>query len=98
MWVYFSYFSPKVQVILTGNSASQDKDFINYLYLKGEVEVDPPDCQQELQICLAEIKNLEIKGKLNEICRDIKRAEQEKNQKKINQLTQEFNKLSQELV
>jgi len=95
---YFPYFSSKIQVILTGNTPAEDKDFINYLFLKGEVEGDSPDCQQELKICLAEIKNLEIKGKLNEICQDIKKAEEEKNQKKINSLTQEFNKLSHELI
>jgi len=96
---YFPYFSPKIQVILTGNSLPEDADFVNYLSLKSEVEEGSSiDCQQELKVCLAEIKNLEIKNKLNEICQEIKKAEEDKNQEKISQLTEEFNKLSHELI
>jgi len=96
---YFPYFSPKIQVILTGNSLPEDADFVNYLCLKSEVEEGSSiDCQQELKVCLAEIKNLEIKNKLNEICQEIKKAEEDKNQEKISQLTEEFNKLSHELI
>ena len=95
---HFSYFSQRVRVVLTGSPPPEDADFVNYLSLRGEIEEESFDCQQEIKTCLAEIKNLEIKSKLNEICQDIKRAEEEKNQKKINSLTQEFNKLSQELI
>jgi len=95
---YFPYFSSRTQIILTGKYLPEDADFVNYLSLKGDIEEDSFDCQQEIRTCLSEIKNLEIKNKLNEICRDIKKAEKEKDQKKINGLAQEFNKLSGELL
>lgn len=95
---HLHYFSSKIQVILTGNPLPEDTDFVNYLYLKSEVEGEIPDCQQELELCLAELKNLDVRNKLNEICSEIKKAEEEKNQKKINNLMRQFNELSQELT
>ncbi len=95
---YLSYFSSKIQVILTGGSLPEDADFVSYLSLKGEIEEDEVDCQEEIKTCLSEIKNLEIKEKMSEICGQIKKAEEEKNQKRINNLTKEFNNLSSQLM
>ena len=95
---YLSYFSSKIQVILTGGSLPADADFVGYLSLKGEIDEDEVDCQQEIKTCLSEIKNLEIKAKMSEICQQIKKAEEEKDQKRINNLTKEFNKLSGQLI
>ena len=54
--------------------------------------------EKEIQICLKEIKNLEIKKKLDQFSLAIKKAEEDKNQKQVELLTEEFNKLTQELL
>ena len=97
---YFSCFSPKFQTILTNlreQKPIEDKDYINYLALKAEVEESDFDHELEMKTCLREIKNLEIKNKLDQISRNLKKAEQEKNLGKINNLTQEFNLLANKL-
>ena len=97
-----SDFSPKIQEILTNfkedlNSLSKKLppdifDYFNYLSLKAEIEeIEEKDILPEIQCCLKEIQSLELKNKLDQISKDIKRAEEEKDSKKIEKLTQEFN-------
>lgn len=100
---YFPYFSPKIQTILTelkncSNLEKIDLGELNYLFLSGEFEDDNIDLEEELKICLKEIKSIEIKNKLDEISIKIKKAEEEKNLEKIHSLIKEFNKLAQELI
>jgi DNA primase len=73
-------------------------EFINYLFLKSEVEeIEEKDLEKEIKICLREIRNLEIKDKLNEISKEIKKAEEEKDSSKIQKLIEEFNFYSKSL-
>jgi len=64
---------------------------INYLSLKAEVEEDDIGAEEEFESCLKEIKTLVIKDKLSEISQKIKKAEEEKNFEKVQELMQEFN-------
>ncbi len=64
---------------------------INYLSLKAEVEEDDIGAEEEFESCLKEIKTLVIKDKLSEISQEIKKAEEEKNFEKVQELMQEFN-------
>jgi len=105
----YDLFSPKSKEILNfikenpdlnfqGKIPPESLDFLNYLFLKAEIEEDiDADFEKEIKNCLQEIHLLEAKRKLAEISEAIKKAEEEKDLEKINLLTAEFNKLSQEL-
>ena len=95
------YFSPQVKELLLKLEKNQnpDSEFFNYLYLKAEVEeLEEKDILPEIQFCLKEIQFLEIKNKLDQLSQEIKKAEEEKDLKKIEKLIQEFNQLSKEIT
>lgn len=85
---------------ITQNSGSQFsadfKDFLAALSLRAEVEFEEDDAQ-ELQLCLAQLKALDTKEKLGKISGDIKIAEEEKDFQKVNNLIEEFNKITKDL-
>jgi len=60
-------------------------------------EIEEKDILPEIQLCLKEIQSLEVKNKLDQVSKEIKKAEEEKDLKKIEKLIQEFNKLATEL-
>jgi len=71
-------------------------DFYNRLCLQSEIEeIEEKEIVSEVECCLKEINSLEFKDKLNNLSRDIKRAEEEKDSKKIGDLTKQFNLLIQ---
>ena len=72
------------------------KNFLAALSLRAEVEYDE-DAEEEMQLCLAALKSIEIKNKLKEISEEIKKAEEEKNSEKINNLMADFDNLSKQL-
>lgn len=93
--------SPQMQIILTElreDNLPQDNDFINYLFLKAEVEGEEIDCQTEIQTCLKSLKVLATKHRLDEISQEIKRAEAGRELERVNNLTREFNKLANKLL
>jgi len=67
---------------------------INYLLLKSEIEEDGVSSQEEFQHCLKEFRCLELKGRLDRISQNIKKAEDAKDQQKIEVLIEEFNNCS----
>lgn len=73
------------------------KDFLAALSLRAEVEFEE-DGSQELQLCLAQLKALNTKEKLSKISGDVKKAEEEKDFQKVNNLIEEFNKITKELA
>jgi DNA primase len=103
-----SCFSPKGKEIIFAlkknlnpeSLSDETKDFFNYLALKSEVEefADEKEILPEIKFCLKEIQSLEIKNKLNEISKEIKKAEEEKNFEKIKKLTQEFHRYAKEII
>ncbi len=72
------------------------KNFLAALALRGEAEYQE-DGQEEVLLCLLQLKNIELKSKLNAISEDIKKAEQEHDSHKVNHLVEEFNMLTKEL-
>jgi len=93
-----SYGTPRQIKALQKNLPLELIDLINYLSLKAEVEeVDLPDLKEEFKNCLKEIRILEIKNKLGQFSRDIKKAEEEKDLPKIKKLLGEFNSHSKSL-
>ena len=98
---YLPYFDPKIQTIfvdLKQQKTPQADDFVNYLFLRGEVEGESVDCLAEVKLSLREIEKMETKNKLDEISHEIKKAEFEKELERVNNLTREFNKLANKLL
>ncbi|HBB54202.1 TPA: DNA primase [Candidatus Nomurabacteria bacterium] len=98
---YLPYFDPKIQTIfvdLKQQKSPEADDFVNYLFLRGEVEGESVDCLAEVKLSLREIEKMETKNKLDEISHEIKKAEFEKELERVNNLTREFNKLANKLL
>ena len=72
-------------------------DDLNHLCFRAEIEEHNIEPEEEVKICLAELKTLEIKAKLDEISFNIKKAEQAKDADKVKELMSSFNKLANEL-
>lgn len=100
---YFSPLAKKVLISLKKNEDFQKldgeiSDFYNFLSLKSEIEeIKREEILPEIKFCLKEIQCLEIKKRLNEISREIKKAEEEKDLKKVKDLTQKFNRIAKNL-
>ena len=106
------YFSPKIKEILRHikENITNEKDLgqkglspelvdlFNYFYLKTEIEkIEEKEIEPEIKYCLKEIRSIEIKNKLDQISKEIKKAEEEKNSSKIQKLLEEFNSYSKSL-
>jgi DNA primase len=73
-------------------------EYFNQLALKAEIEeIEEKEILPEIQICLKEIHLLEIKSKLDQISRDLKKAESEEDSGKIQKLVKDFNQLTKEM-
>lgn len=73
----------------------QLSDFLNYLYLGAEIEeLEEKALIPEIKNCLKEIKQIEVKNRLDEIAKAIKEAEVGENSQKIEKLIQKFNSYS----
>ena len=72
------------------------KNFLAALALKGDVDYKE-DGEEEVLLCLLQLKNMELKHKLNTISGEIKKAEMEKNPEKVAHLIEEFNTLTKDL-
>ncbi|MCK4473792.1 DNA primase [Candidatus Parcubacteria bacterium] len=95
-----SFFSQQAQEILIRlkKGKKMNSEFFNELSLKSEnEEIEKKEIIPEIKCCLLELRSLKIKNKLDQISQEIKKAEQEKNIKKTENLSQEFNLLSKEL-
>jgi len=93
-------FSGPVKEILIKlkKGAKIDSDLFNYLALKAEIEeIEEKEITSEIQHCLKEILIIETKNKLNQISQEIKKAEEEQNWKKVEELIKEFNLCSKSL-
>ena len=100
----FGFFLPQVSQILEclknkKEVSSELSDFFNYLTLKAEVETEEEedDVEEEFKNCLREIKSLEVKNKLDNISKAIRKAEEEKNLELSSKLIQEFNHWTQQI-
>ncbi len=72
------------------------KNFLSALSLRAEVEYEE-DPEEEIQLCLTELKSMEVKNKLKEISEELKIAEENQDKKGIDDLMKKFNKLTREL-
>ena len=66
------------------------KDFLNTIALRAEVDFQD-DGSDEILLCLAELKDINIRERRSRISEEIKKAEQDKDFEKVNKLINEFN-------
>ena len=66
------------------------KDFLDTLSLRAEVEYEEDGCE-EIQLCLAQLKDINIRHRRTSISKEIKSAEEQKDSEKVNKLIKEFN-------
>ncbi len=72
------------------------KSFLDTLSLRAEVEYEE-DPEEEIQLCLTELKSMKVKNRLREISEELKIAEENQDKERINNLIEKFNKLTREL-
>ena len=72
------------------------KNFLAALALRADAEYEE-DGEDEMKLCLLQLKNIELKDKLSKISDDIKKAELSSEHEKVKNLIEEFNKLTKEL-
>jgi len=72
------------------------KNFLAALALSAEIEYQE-DGQEEMLLCLLQLKNIELKKKLGAISQEIKKAEQAGDSQKVIDLISRFNALTKEL-
>jgi len=85
------------QKVLAENLSPGALVFFNLLSLKVEIEeMEEKEILPDTNFCIKEINSMEIKNKLDRISQEIKKAEIEKDSKKIEELIQEFHQLVQE--
>jgi len=87
----FQLFSSQTKEILNCLKENKQTDQINYLSLKAEVELVDINPENEFKECFQELKALVVRDRLNGISKEIKKAEQEKNFEKVQELVQQFN-------
>ena len=96
-----SCFSPVTREILEKLEKKEmpESDFFNYLCLKAEVEeIEEKDIVPEIKNCLKEFQCLDIKNKMDGISKEIKKAEGEKDSKKIEELSKFFKDSANDLT
>jgi len=90
----FELFSPQTVKIINCLRENKQNEQIDYLSLKTEVEQADVDPEEEFKDCFKELKTLVIRDRLDNISKEIKKAEQEKNSEKVQELIQQFNQCS----
>ena len=99
---YLSLLSPKTRKVLTflekkkSKVPPEMKELLDVLTLKSEIE-EELEPEQEFHICLKELETLVIKDKLQEISKDIREAEGDKDEKRMKKLIEEFNESAKKL-
>ena len=102
------FFSKKTIEVLTNlkkelnfpleNLSPEALEFFNYISLKSEIEeIDEKELLKEVNLCIKELKSLDIKNKLNKISKAIKKSEEEKKSLEAQKLLEEFNSYSKTL-
>jgi len=99
---YFSLFSPKSKEILIFLKKEKSKlppdlkEFLDVLALRSEIE-ENLDPEREFRLCLKELESLVTKDKLQRISKEIREAEESKDEKRVKELMKEFNELVKKL-
>ncbi len=79
-----------------GQTDANLNNFLAALSLRAEVEYEE-DAEEEICLCLEELKDMDVRLKLKDLSIQIKQAEQQKDNQKLSELMEQFNKLAKEL-
>jgi len=99
---YLPFLSPQTLTLINyfegkeyqNKQLKEFEEKINHLSFRAEfLEIENEKVEIELQNCLQEIKTLNLQTKLDEISKEIKKAEREKNFEMVQKLTKEFYQL-----
>jgi len=93
------FFSQKASKVLSclrkqlghEDFSAETKEFLDYLALKADLLDKEMDYKKEFEKALFELKHFEIKSKLDEVSKKIKKAEEEKDAPQLEELLKEFN-------
>ena len=97
---YVKSFGTQESVLLADlkSRAQGSEEYFNYLSFKAEVEeLEEKDILPEIQFCFREIQLLDIKSKLEQISKEIKKAEEARDIPKVEELTKNFHQLSKQI-
>lgn len=89
----FQIFSCRTLEIINCLKQKKKNSQIDYFSLKAETGQFNFESKEEFECYLSEIRNLMLKNKLDNISKEIKRAEEEKDFARANQLFKEFHNL-----
>ncbi len=71
---------------------------IDYLGIKSEIDPDPDNIEEEFSNCLLEIQLLNLREKLKNLSREIKKCEEQKDYEKAENLKKDFNLLCKKMA
>lgn len=97
----FAVYTPDAGEAILAVQPAELSDFLGYLTLKAEVEQDEHpdlDIESDIKLCLQEIKISGVKNKLDAISTEIKKAEQEGNLTRVQELLGEFRRIAGQLA
>jgi len=79
--------------------SQEEKDFINPLVLRSEIESEFVETkpEEEVSVCLDEIRAFGIKENLKNLSDEIRKSEEDKDSEKTKELIKKFNELAQKL-
>jgi DNA primase len=79
--------------------SQEEKDFINPLVLRSEIESEFVETkpEEEVSVCLDEIRAFGIKEKLKNLSDEIRKSEEDKDSERTKELIKKFNELAQKL-
>lgn len=72
------------------------KTFLAAFALRAEIDYEE-DGKDEIRLCILQLKNIDLRERLNRVSEEIKKAEKAKDSQKVNSLIEEFTKLTKEL-
>ncbi len=93
----FSEEGLKIITSLRSGEETETKERIEYLRMKMDIEGEGIDIEKEYKECLKELRSIVLKSRLKEISEKIREAEAKKDIKMTEELTKEFNSVSQAL-
>jgi hypothetical protein len=86
-----------IKALKSNETKGEEKEVIDFLIMKMEVEEIDIDIEEDFNQCWNELRSVVLKKKLKEISNKIREAEAKRDDLKIEELTKEFNVITQSL-
>jgi len=90
--------NPSLEFSLLEQSFPADTvEFLRCLAMTGEMEEEAGDAREEFLMCVAELKEIAVRFRLDEIAKEIQKAEEARNGERVRELAELFSELSRQL-